>query len=159
MIRPISRPLLLALLLTTTACAQAQNTTAPVAAPHSSQAGMDRPPPDDRRGPPMDEIAKTLGLQPKQREALEAVLKQRHEAMRAQREQMRAQMEQMRRKRDEIDAQYDARVAKVLTPEQFAKLKAWEKEHRPHRGWHDKDGRDGRRPRGEDGPPDDADRP
>ncbi len=159
MIRPISRPLLLALLLTTTACAQAQNTPPPTAAARSGQQQSDRPPPEARRGPPMDEIAKALALQPKQREALEDLLKQRHEAMRAEREQMREQLEQMRRKRDEIDAQYDARIAKVLSPEQYAKLQAWEKEHRRDHGRRGEHRRDGRPPRGEDGPPDDEDRP
>jgi Spy/CpxP family protein refolding chaperone len=161
MIKPISRPLLLALLLTTTACAQAQDpvtTTAAAAAPRAVQGDVGRPGPREP-GARMDELTATLGLDAKQRQAFEDVLKQRHQAMRAEREQMRAQMEAMRKKRDEIDAQYDARIAKLLTPEQYGKFQAWEKELRQsHRG-RGKRGRDGRPPRDEDGPPMDGDRP
>lgn len=160
MIQAISRPLLLALLFTTTACAQAQapaTTTTAAAAPRAAQDAA-RPGPR-QPGARMDELATTLGLEAKQRQAFEDVLKQRHEAMRVQREQMRAQREEMRRKHDEIDAQYDARIAKLLTPEQYGKFQAWEKELRQsHRG-RGKRGRDGWPPRDEDGPPMDGDRP
>lgn len=160
MIQAISRPLLLALLFTTTACAQAQapaTTTTAAAAPRAAQGAAARPGPR-QPGARMDELATTLGLEAKQRQAFEDVLKQRHEAMRVQREQMRAQREEMRRKHDEIDAQYDARIAKLLTPEQYGKFQAWEKELRQsHRG-RGKGGRNGRPPRGEDGRPEDSDR-
>jgi Spy/CpxP family protein refolding chaperone len=163
MIQSISRPLLLALLLTTTGCAQAQDpvtttTAAAAAAPRAVQGDVARPGPREP-GARMDELTATLGLDAKQRQAFEDVLKQRREAMRAEREQMRAQMEVMRKKRDQLDAQYDARIAKLLTPEQYGKFQAWEKELRQsHRG-RGKRGRDGWSPRDEDGPPMDGDRP
>ena len=77
-----------------------------------------------RRGPPTRELAGLLGLTAQQSEALDVVLRERHEQMQAMRQREAGQREALVKASDD-------RVRKVLTPAQFGKFKQWEAERRP----------------------------
>jgi Spy/CpxP family protein refolding chaperone len=124
--RPSPRQWLFAFLLATSVLAQAQNRppASAVAGPNNQEqkgpgSSSCRPP-----GPPMEELTTVLGLQANQRDALAALLKERHEAM-------KKIHEQGQENDDATKAQSNAKIAKVLSPEQMSKFQQWEKTHRP----------------------------
>lgn len=116
------------LLLSTAVLANAQNrppangSLGPGAANEQQRgpgASSCRPP-----GPPMEELTATLGLQANQRDALSTLLKERHEAMRKVREQGEQNAQA-------VASQSNAKIAKLLSPEQMGKFQQWESTHRP----------------------------
>lgn len=145
--RTTASRLLFAMLLSTATCVQAQAGPSAGAMPAKSQQGQAGDTQRGRRpGPPMDELTRVLDLKGEQRDGLEALFRKRHEAMQAEREDREKQ-------RAAQAVQFDAQVAKLLSPQQLAKFREWEKTHRPPpgEGRGGREGGEGRRPPPRDG--------
>jgi Spy/CpxP family protein refolding chaperone len=94
------------------------------------------PPPGGRGGPPIERLAKDLGLDAAQTTQVQAIFEQQHARMEAERAQFessgtRPSREEMQAHHEQANADLRAQLATVLTPEQLAKFDALPKRQRP----------------------------